>query len=67
MSRDESALSPTYLAMGMRRQWSDSHIFEPSDLYVWCGRCGRPWGHSDHVTRDEDKAEVMRWRDRIAE
>ena len=65
MSRDELALSPTYLAMGMRRQWSDYHIFEPNDLTVMCGRCGFRWNHPDHVTKEWDRSEVRRWADRI--
>ena len=65
MSRDEEALSPTYLAMGMRRQWSDYHLFEPNDLNTACSRCGKRWNHHDHVTKEEDRAEVRRWADRI--
>jgi hypothetical protein len=66
VSRNEDALSPTYLAMGMRRQLSGYHIFEATDLYVGCGRCGFRWNHPDHISRDEDRAEVRRWADRIA-
>ena len=65
MSRDESALSPTYLAMGMRRQLSGYHIYEANDLTVMCGRCGFRWNHPDHITKDEDRAEGRRWADRI--
>lgn len=66
MSRDEDALSPTYVAMGYRRQLSDEHVFEENDLYRGCGRCGKRWGHHDHVTREQDKAAVLAIRDRIA-
>lgn len=65
MSDEERLLSPTYLALGMRRQWSDEHLFEESDLYRVCARCYRRRSHPDHVTRDEDRAEVRRWADRI--
>lgn len=60
-----SELSPTTTAMFSRRQFSDAHIFAPNDFHVGCGRCGRRPSHPDHVTREEDKAEVMRWRDRV--
>ena len=48
-----------------RLQFSPYHIFAPNDLHVGCGRCGKKWSHPDHITRDEDKAETMRWRDRV--
>lgn len=65
MSRDESILSPTFLAMNQRKQWSDSHMFEENDLNRQCSRCGKRRRHSDHVTRAEDKAAVMAWKDMI--
>jgi hypothetical protein len=67
MSRDESALSPTYLAMGMRRQWSDEHVFEPSESHFGCGRCGRRFRHPDHCDRETDKNAVLAIADRIRE
>lgn len=66
MSREEY-LSPTYLAMGMRKQWSDEHMFEENDQSRGCGRCGKRRRNSDHVDRDHDKAAVMRWKDSIVE
>lgn len=65
MSRDESILSPTYLAMGMRRQLSDEHVHEDSDLSIRCARCGKRRSHPDHVTKAEDRAAVRRIADRI--
>jgi hypothetical protein len=67
LSRDENALSPTYLAMQRRKAWSDAHIFEDTGLYPTCGRCYQPSRHINHVTREQDKAEVMAWADRIRE
>ena len=63
--RDESLLSPTYLAMSLRKQWSDEHMFEGNDLNHWCSRCGKRRRHSDHVDRATDKAAVMAMKDRI--
>lgn len=65
MSRDESILSPTYLAMGYRRQLSDAHVFMENDISFKCDRCGKRRGHSDHLSKDEDRAEVRRIADRI--
>ena len=66
MSRNEDALSPTYRAMSARKQWSDEHLFEDSGYHPGCNRCGQRANHPHHVSREEDRAEVMRWRDRIA-
>ena len=60
-----SDLSPTTIAMFSRRQFSSAHIFAENEINVFCGVCGRRRSNSDHVTREEDKAEVMRWRDRV--
>lgn len=57
--------SPTYLAMSLRRQWSDEHVFEPSPLRSGCDRCGRRFGHPDHVDRQADKNAVLAMKDRI--
>jgi hypothetical protein len=57
--------SPTYLAMALRKQWSDEHLFEDAGYHPGCARCGKAWNHPNHVTRDEDKAAVQRWRDNI--
>lgn len=65
MSRDEGALSPTYLAMQRRHAWSDEHMFEATDLSRKCDRCGKRRSHSDHCTPEEDRNAVMRWRDAI--
>ena len=65
MSRDEDALSPTYLAMQRRKAWSDEHLFEENDLSRSCSRCGKRRSHSDHVTREDDKNAVKRWADAI--
>jgi len=59
-------LNPTYNAMALRKQWSDEHIFEEGPTLGHCDRCGRRRSYPDHVTRDEDKAAVKRWRDRFA-
>lgn len=64
MTRDESALSPTYLAMSMRKQWSDEHMFEDAANHFHCDRCGKRRGHPDHVERRDDHDAVKRWRDR---
>lgn len=56
--------SPTYLAMSMRKQWSDEHLFEEGYVIGRCDRCGLRFRHPDHVTRAEDKAAVLRWKDR---
>lgn len=54
--------------MSMRKQWSDEHLFQDDGYTLGaCARCGRRRNHSDHVTREEDKAAVKRWRDRINE
>lgn len=66
MSRDEDALSPTYLAMQRRRAWSDEHLFEEGPTIGHCDRCGKRRYHSDHCTPAEDRAAVMRWKDAIA-
>ena len=65
MSRDESALPPTYLAMQRRRAWSDEHIFEESPNHYHCDRCGKRRSHGDHCIRDDDRNAVMRWKDSI--
>ena len=59
-----SNLSPTPTVMFLRRQWSDAHLYSESDTTTRCSHCGRRRFHPDHVSREEDKAEVMRWRDR---
>jgi hypothetical protein len=59
----EDTLPPTYLAMSLRKQWSDEHLFEENDLNRSCSRCGKRRGHSDHVSREEDRAAVKRWTD----
>jgi hypothetical protein len=64
--RDEDALPPTYLAMGFRRQFSDEHVYEPSDHTTACGRCGRRRSHPDHCDRDTDKNAVKAIRERMA-
>jgi uncharacterized OB-fold protein len=66
VSRDEDALSPTYLAMQRRKAWSDEHLFEESAVIGRCNRCGRRRFYPDHCTREEDKAAVLRWKDAIA-
>lgn len=60
----ERLLSPTYSAMTLRAQWSDEHLYVESNHSIFCSHCGRKRGHPDHVTREEDKAAVMRWADR---
>ena len=67
MSRDESRLSPTYLAMSMRKQWSDEHMFEEAGYHTFCHRCGKKRNHPDHVDKAADHAAVKRWRDRFKE
>jgi len=52
--------------MALRKQWSDEHMFEEGPTLGHCDRCGRRRSYPDHVTRDEDKAAVKRWRDRFA-
>lgn len=64
---DRGELSPTYLAMTLRKQWSDQHLYEESNHTSACGRCGRRRGHPDHAVREDDRNEVMRWRDRYNE
>ena len=64
-SERASELSPTYLAMSMRKQWSDEHLFEESPNYSRCARCYMPYRHPFHVSREDDKAAVMRWRARF--
>lgn len=58
-----SDLSPTTLAIGWRRQWSDEHLYQPSDHTTACGRCGKRRRHPDHCDRDTDKAAVMAMRE----
>lgn len=57
--------SPTATVMRVRRQHSDAHVFEDTGLYTTCGRCYMPWDHPNHVTREEDRDEVRRMRDRV--
>lgn len=63
--RDENILSPTYIAISQRKQWSDEHVFEETDLSRACGRCGKRRSHGDHCTREQDKAATMAWKDNI--
>ena len=64
--RDESLLAPTYLALGMRRQWSDEHVFEPDELRPFaCARCNMRENHWNHCTRDQDKWATVAIADRI--
>jgi hypothetical protein len=65
VSRDESILSPTFLALQMRRQWSDEHVFDPSPLHPRCERCGMDWKHPNHCTREQDRAITVAMADRI--
>lgn len=65
MSRDENALSPTYIALGMRRQLSDEHVFEESGQSVKCARCNKRRRHPDHCTREQDKWATVAISDRI--
>ena len=67
MSRTEELerLAPTYLALQLRRQWSDEHVFEPSDLHFRCERCGMRPGHWYHCTREQDRAITVAMADRI--
>ena len=60
-----TTINPTYVAMAVRRQHSDAHLFVASDLHSHCDRCGRRRSHSDHVTPEGDRAEVQRWKDRV--
>ena len=66
MSRDEAILSPTFLALQMRRQWSDEHVFESDELHPFrCARCGMRSGHWNHCTREQDRAITVAMADRI--
>lgn len=63
MSRPD--LPPTYIAMGMRRQWSDEHLFEEADYHPGCNRCGMRWNHPNHCTREQDRNAVKAMADQI--
>ena len=66
MSRDETKLAPTYLALNLRRQWSDEHVFESDELRPFsCARCSMRSGHWNHCTREQDRAITVAMADRI--
>ena len=60
------APSPTYVAMSLRRQWSDEHVYEGSDHTTACARCGKRRRHPDHTDRATDKAAVLAMRERMS-
>lgn len=57
--------SPVATIVRIRMQHSNSHLFVESHYHFYCARCGNRRRHQDHLSREDDRAEVMRQRERV--